>query len=193
MEAIAGLESAFDAPLFPTHSSHLCCHERVGWGAPKLSLPPGAGNPRYATDLTWSRDISIKLSNLCFFKQKQLFFKKYVFAVITCCVEKIITLFKRSASLRHVISSIMQLNFIFWEGVDVDARVLEPVYSNIYWVFCLASTMHVPLKVFVSLEADYELISKIRASVICWTVHHLPLCCLVTASISNYFRASHFE
>jgi len=32
MQAIAGPESAFDAPLFPTHSSHLCCHERAGWG-----------------------------------------------------------------------------------------------------------------------------------------------------------------
>ena len=47
-QAIAGPESAFDAPLFPTHSSHLYCHERAG-GAPKLSLPPGAGNPTYAT------------------------------------------------------------------------------------------------------------------------------------------------
>jgi len=32
MQAIAEPESAFDAPLFPTHSSHLCCHERAGWG-----------------------------------------------------------------------------------------------------------------------------------------------------------------
>jgi len=32
MQAIAGPESAFDAPLFPTHSSHLYCHERAGGG-----------------------------------------------------------------------------------------------------------------------------------------------------------------
>jgi len=31
MQAIAGPESAFDAPLFPTHSSHLCSHEQAGW------------------------------------------------------------------------------------------------------------------------------------------------------------------
>ena len=37
-------------PLFPsTHSSHLCSQEHAGWGVPKLSLPPGVGNPRYAT------------------------------------------------------------------------------------------------------------------------------------------------
>ena len=42
MQATAGPKSAFDAPSFPAHSSHLCCHERAGW-APKLSLPQGAG------------------------------------------------------------------------------------------------------------------------------------------------------
>jgi len=30
MQAIAGAQSAVDATLFPTHSSHLCCHERAG-------------------------------------------------------------------------------------------------------------------------------------------------------------------
>jgi len=32
MQAIAGPESLFDAPLFPTNSSHQCCYERAGWG-----------------------------------------------------------------------------------------------------------------------------------------------------------------
>ena len=45
----AGPEQAFHAAYLRTHSSHPCCHERSGWGAPKLTLPPGAGNPRYAT------------------------------------------------------------------------------------------------------------------------------------------------
>jgi len=30
----AGPESAFDTPLLPTHSSHLCWHELAGWGHP---------------------------------------------------------------------------------------------------------------------------------------------------------------
>jgi len=32
-------ESAFDAPLFPIQSSHLCCHERAGWGCPNWLCP----------------------------------------------------------------------------------------------------------------------------------------------------------
>jgi len=51
MQAIAGPESAFDAPFVP-YSFFASLLPRTGWvgGAPKLSLPPGAGNPRYATD-----------------------------------------------------------------------------------------------------------------------------------------------
>jgi len=32
MQAITKHESAFDAPLFPTHSLHLCWHEQAGYG-----------------------------------------------------------------------------------------------------------------------------------------------------------------
>jgi len=39
MQAIAGTESAFDAPLFPTYSSHLCRHERAGWGRQNWVCP----------------------------------------------------------------------------------------------------------------------------------------------------------
>jgi len=39
MQVIAGPESAFDAALFPTHSSHLCCHERAGWGRQNKVCP----------------------------------------------------------------------------------------------------------------------------------------------------------
>ena len=31
--------TAFDAPLLPTHSSHLCCHERAGWGRQNWLCP----------------------------------------------------------------------------------------------------------------------------------------------------------
>jgi len=42
---------SFDALLFPTHSSHLCC-QRTGWvEVPKLTSSPCAWNPRYATRL----------------------------------------------------------------------------------------------------------------------------------------------
>jgi len=44
MQVIAGPESAFDASLFPAHSSHLCCHERAGWGA-KTEFAPERGKP----------------------------------------------------------------------------------------------------------------------------------------------------
>jgi len=39
MQAIAGLESAFDAPLFPTNFSHICCHKRAGWGRQNGACP----------------------------------------------------------------------------------------------------------------------------------------------------------
>jgi len=42
--AIAGPESAFDVPLLPTHSSHLCCHEQAGWGRQNW-VSPGCGKP----------------------------------------------------------------------------------------------------------------------------------------------------
>ena len=39
MQATAGPESAFDAPLFPTHSSHLYCHQRAGRGRQNCVCP----------------------------------------------------------------------------------------------------------------------------------------------------------
>jgi len=39
MQAIAGPELAFDLPLFPSHSSHLCCYERSGWGRQNWVCP----------------------------------------------------------------------------------------------------------------------------------------------------------
>jgi len=42
MQEIAGPESAFGVPLFPTHSSHLCCHERAGWGGRQNWVCPRA-------------------------------------------------------------------------------------------------------------------------------------------------------
>ena len=45
MQAIAGPESLFDAPLFPTNSSHQCCYERAGWGGAKTEFSPGRGKP----------------------------------------------------------------------------------------------------------------------------------------------------
>jgi len=39
MQVIAGPESAFDAPLFPTNFSHLCCHQRAGWGRQNWVCP----------------------------------------------------------------------------------------------------------------------------------------------------------
>jgi len=46
MQAIAEPESVLDAPLFPIYDAM----NGLGGGAPKRSLPPGAGNLRYATD-----------------------------------------------------------------------------------------------------------------------------------------------
>ena len=45
MQAIAGPEPAFDAPLFPTHSSHLCCHEQTGWGRQNWVCPRARETP----------------------------------------------------------------------------------------------------------------------------------------------------
>jgi len=39
MQVIAGHESAFEAPLLPNHSSHVCCHERAGWGGQNWVCP----------------------------------------------------------------------------------------------------------------------------------------------------------
>jgi len=44
MQVIAEPESAYDAPLFPTHSSHLCCHEQTGWGR-QNEFAPRRGEP----------------------------------------------------------------------------------------------------------------------------------------------------
>jgi len=69
MQAIAGPESAFDTPLLPTHSSHRCCHEPAEWGgAPKLSLPPGAGKPqvRNCQEHRASKVYGSHARNVCF-------------------------------------------------------------------------------------------------------------------------------
>jgi len=41
MHAITGPESAFDAPLLQTHSSHLYWHEWAGWGRQNWICPRG--------------------------------------------------------------------------------------------------------------------------------------------------------
>jgi len=33
----AGPAYLFDPPFLPTHPSHLCCHERAGWGCPNCA------------------------------------------------------------------------------------------------------------------------------------------------------------
>jgi len=56
MHAIAGPESAFDLPLFPSDASHLCCHERSGWGRQNWLCPRAPetlGTPLIKRTVTW--------------------------------------------------------------------------------------------------------------------------------------------
>jgi len=48
----AGPESAFDAPLPPTHSSYLCCHEQAGWQHPYCVCPRARESPRNVAGYT---------------------------------------------------------------------------------------------------------------------------------------------
>jgi len=68
MQAIAGLESAFDAPLFPTNSSHLYCHKRAEWGRQNGACPwvrETLGTPlsQGEVDQTELRYVSLDLDN----------------------------------------------------------------------------------------------------------------------------------
>ena len=62
MQAIAGPELAFDLPLFPSHSSHLCCYERSGWGCQNWVCP--RARETLGTPLRWQQCI-LRLEHLC--------------------------------------------------------------------------------------------------------------------------------
>jgi len=62
MRAITGPESAFDAPLLPTQSSHLHCYERAGWGHQNWLCP--RAREALGTPLRWPKILYSQPTNI---------------------------------------------------------------------------------------------------------------------------------
>jgi len=76
------------------------------------------------------------------------------------------TLFERSAFCFFVSCDLFYdaTNFTLWGGAGFESCGLDPVYSNVYWLFCIASIMHALLNVYVAFVPDSKLLSKINSS-----------------------------
>ena len=125
MHAIAGSESAFDAPLFPTHSSQVCCQERAGWGRQNWVCPPGAGNPRYAT----AQRLVRRLSEL----------------TLPCCPETQLSLVVRISTL------LLTTPFCWRQQVRPFpfGQIILFQYCSINWYFCLVFWSYFRFRLFL--------------------------------------------